>query len=402
MTDDMVRAVPDWINGFMEYTDKLRSPEHYRLWTAHSILGGLMERRIWSWQAGFQCYPNLFILLIAKPGIGKSVSINEAEKLWAECRKVNIGPSGMTKAALIDELNESGHDMIYNGYQYRYYPICLASDEFGILLPEHNLELLNLFNTLYDGKDGFSDRTRKDGKKVVEKPILNLIAGTQPDYLGIILPPTAFGMGFMSRVIMIYATKQKKKRKLFKKDFKPEELRGKLLHDMRIIQKIVGEMELSEEAEEFFEDWYADSDFDAPNHPMLENYNERRSPTLQKLSMIRSMSRDNELIIEVDDVKNALEMLRAAESQMEEVFKEMTSSGDKKYIIDIHRYCFRYCSDNPDGVISEEKLMGYINGKVDVHRSRYFIEALINGGRIKVKGANNVGYRNFIPVEVKD
>ena len=32
-----------------------------------------------------------------------------------------------------------------------------------------------------------------------------MLAGTQPDYLNSFLPPEAWGMGFTSRLIMIYA-----------------------------------------------------------------------------------------------------------------------------------------------------------------------------------------------------
>ncbi|MHA2214231.1 MAG: DUF3987 domain-containing protein [Candidatus Thorarchaeota archaeon] len=119
-----------------------------------------------------------------------------------------MGPSGLTKAALIDHINdECKHEVFYNGKSTGYYPLCLASDEFGILLPDHNTDILNIFNSLYDCKS-LSDRTRKDGLKAVEKPFLTLLAGTQPSYLGLILPPTAFEMGFMSRVIMVHAREE--------------------------------------------------------------------------------------------------------------------------------------------------------------------------------------------------
>jgi hypothetical protein len=119
------------------------------------------------------------------------------------------------------------------------------------------------------------------------------------------------------------------------------------------------------------------------------------------MMMVRSMSRDNDLVIELEDAQFVHQMLLETEDRMPEVFKEMTASGDKRHIVEIHRHVFRHITKNKTDCISEEELVRYIQGKVDVHKARYFLESLVGSGRLKIKGANNAGYRHFIPVEVE-
>jgi hypothetical protein len=84
---------------------------------------------------------------------------------------------------------------------------------------------------------------------------------------------------------------------------------------------------------------------------------------------------------------------------MPEIFKEMTSSPDKRVIEEIHRWCFRYLIANKTDCVPEAKVMNYIQGKADVHRAKYFLSSLTDSGRLRVKGAATPGARMFIPQE---
>lgn len=392
----LVRELPDWIDTFLEYTERVLAPKHFRKWTAYSILSGVVERRIWSMVSGKTCFPNLFILLVAQPGVGKTVSIDEAIKMWVGCQRIRLAPSGMTKAAFIDHINEKSHDFSYNGSSYRYHTLCVASGEFGILLPDYETSFLNVLNDMYDCRDLFEDRTRKDGHKIVERPHLNLIAGTQPAYLKHILPETAFGMGFTARIIMVYGADAVED-DMFAAYMEKGHLKQKLISDLRIIQKLVGPMEPTPEAREFIEDWYRNRKKSAPTHSLLQNYNVRRHLHAQKLAMLSSISRSNELVIEIEDYKSAIDILLKAEDDMPSIFKEMAASEDKKEIEEIHRYCYEYIASKGGETVPEQDLLAFIHERVPVHRTEFFMKALEDSGRIQMAGANIPGRRQFKP-----
>lgn len=67
----------DWISTFLDYTDGLPSPELFRKWAAIGTVAGALERRVWCSTARSKLYPNLFILLVSSPGVGKCLERSE-------------------------------------------------------------------------------------------------------------------------------------------------------------------------------------------------------------------------------------------------------------------------------------------------------------------------------------
>ena len=103
---DRVRILDNWVDSFLEYTSMIPSPELFRRWAAYSAIAGALERRTWIQSSGKILFPNTIILLVSKPGVGKSNAIDEIVKLLVGVGNLNISPDGMTKAALIDQLLE--------------------------------------------------------------------------------------------------------------------------------------------------------------------------------------------------------------------------------------------------------------------------------------------------------
>ena len=105
----------DWIDTFVSYSEGIPSPEIFRLWVAISIVGGAMERRCWMKSARGVLYPNMFILLVAPPAVGKTQAISLAMEIVYASRKgieasavMKIAPSSVTKASLVDAISDAG------------------------------------------------------------------------------------------------------------------------------------------------------------------------------------------------------------------------------------------------------------------------------------------------------
>jgi len=394
------RTLSNWAASFLEYTAIVSSPEIFRRWTAYSILAGALERRAWTRLSGEQFFPNLIVLLVAAPGIGKTQAIKHAASFWAATGLFNIAPSGMTKAAFVDQIGFKLQYFEYNGVTEMYNPMLIAATEFGTLLPDYDTRFLNVVNDIYDCLPFFEDKTRKTGTIKHDKPHVSIIAGTQPQYLGDLLPEAAYGMGFMARVIMIYAGKRVIV-PLFKSPLKREKLRIDLINDLKIIGKLVGEFEWEEEAQDFTEDWNENVEKDAPTHGKLLNYNTRRMYHCIKLAMAVSVSRNDELIITLEDIQFARDMLVEAEKVMPEIFKEMTSSSDAKDLEEMHMFLFGYCNKYEVEIVPEHKLTHFISKRVAVNKIKYFIDTMLISGMMKVEGSDIPGgQRKFRPLHV--
>jgi len=393
------RALDDWVEGFLQYTSMIPSPKVFRRWAAYSTIAGVLERRVWTNMAGKPLHPNLIVLLIAGPGVGKSMAIDEVCEFWVRVGELNVGPSGLTKAALLDQVVSKTKTYTHDGVPCFYNACLLAVSEFGNLLPEYDGRFLNVINDIYDCKPyPYEDRTRSKGMQTIDRAHITIFTGTQPKYFGRILPDAAFGMGFTSRTIMVYAGKGVEV-DLFTETQRDFELRSKLDSDLKQMVKLVGEFEWTDDARDFVESWNRDRHKDAPTHPKLLDYNPRRVMHAVKIAMSISVSRNNKLLMTLDDITKARALLLSAEKLMPQVFKEMTVSQDASEIEEIHIFLFSYCREMKVETVPEHALLHFMSLKVPVNKVDYFIKTMLGAGLIKSEGINLPGKRVYRPME---
>jgi len=384
----------------MDYTSAIPSPVIFRKWAAIAAIAGALERRCWTESAGRLLYPNMIILLVAKPGIGKGMAITEVQDIWKKTGKFNVAPNGMTKAAFVDNLSKKPNNFQdKTGMTYMYNALLLATPEFGTLLPEYDHQFLNVINDVYDCNNIFDDATRGGGTIRVDRPHIFILSGTQPSYLGNILPETAYGMGFTSRIIMIYHGKKVKVRLFGKKTKKNIELQKKLLHDLKLISGLNGEFEWETEAEDYMEEFNADCELDEPKHPKLEGgYNARRVQHVMKITMAECIANGNEMVVKIDHARDAHTLLLEAENIMPEIFKEMIVSSDKKDIDEIHQFMFSYCRNLKVKAVPEHKLTQFMMKRIPVNKIQYFMEYMDRAQLIKMTSLNVIGKRKYEPL----
>lgn len=380
------RKHPCWITGFLDYTANLPSPERFRKWAAISAIAGALERRCWITTGAGPLYPNMFILLVAPPGVGKDFAINPARDLWAATGKLNIAPSAMTHKGLIDHLAESHVNQQFvdsNGKFVNYHSLLLSVPELGVLVPGHDLAFLSSLNDLYNCGTIYEERSRTKGEPLqIENPHIHLIAGTQPKYIGTLFPEEAYGMGFTSRIVMVYWG-EPTKRSLFGINKYDSKTQKSLASDLTSITQVHGEFFLEEDAIAAIEQWHAiDSENDKPLHSKLLHYNARRIMHVLKLSMVYSVARSSNMIITLDDFSKAKETLLEAELAMPEIFKEISSGGQASEMEEAFHFILRIhnASNKP---VPEHKLVHFLASKVPANQITYIIDTMIRSSIIE-------------------
>lgn len=287
-------------------------------------MAGALERRAWTTTSLGQLYANLFVLLVGAPATGKSVSIDMAHEMWTDTGELSVAPSRITRAAFIEKLAERSRTLVLSPSEMvRYHALQVPSAEFGILVPQHDLEWLNTLNELFDARKVFDAHLKGDGKTIIEGPYVNLIAGTQPKYLSQLLPEAAFGMGFTSRLIMVYSAEKNQDYSVFDSPPRDHEMQKALLEDLKSITQIYGEFFWTDGAKEFFEEQNRENFPPVPDHSKLFHYRGRRYVNVLKLSMAFSLSESSDLIVHPRHVREAIDTLQSAERVMPGIFTEM-------------------------------------------------------------------------------
>lgn len=328
-------------------TDAIPSPRPFRLWTAISIVAGALQRRVWTHSLHSYIYPNLYVLLVAPPGIGKTQIINRAAELWRATENLHVAPNSITRAALVDVLARSVVKNVHPGGDFQlFHGLNIAASEFGVLVPAYESEYLSVLNDIFDCPEMFQEERR--GRKEqhdIKYPILNILAGAQPGFLSELLPEHAWSMGFTSRLLMVYSGAQVKI-ELFKAQEPGEAQRyergfAALKSDLLSITSLYGAVSWSPEAEAPFKAWYAEGLPPIPTHSRMQHYNQRRLLYIFKLAMISSASRGADLTIRLEDFQRAQEWLITLEERIPDIFREMSGKSDKVVLDDLHDFIWR-------------------------------------------------------------
>lgn len=391
-----------WIGGFLDYTKHIGSPEIWRRWTALSIIGGALERRCGLRTARGILYPNTFVMLVGPPASGKSIVIEEARAFWTNTAKLFLAPSAITRAGMIDILEESRKTLMTKEGLLVYHPMLVASSEFGNLVPAYEHDWINQLNELYDCGPIFRARTRSLGEKSLEGPYMHIVAGTQPQYLKVLLPEEAFGMGFFSRFILIYAATSEKT-SVLRAPGKSKKLKELLAKDLLEIVSLQGDFEIEPEAESFFEEHYKKDFPPIPEHPKLVHYNGRRVVHILKLAMAISAAKRSDLRIRVEDIKLALIYLHEAEVQMPQIFKEMSTHGFADVNQELWQFAVELWTRTRQPII-ETKLAYFLNGKVPNIHIMPTLMTMVKAGMLKVeqKKVGNATINVYIPTDPRD
>ena len=374
------RRLGSWVDAYEEYTEILPSPPLFRRWAGIFFLAAAMERKIWVRTMGSDLYPGLYVLLVGSPGIGKGQAIHLGETMLRAVPEIHVGPSDMTAASLIDSLNESKRNLIMKGNPplVEFNSLTVISRELGVLIPGWDVSLMNNLTDIYDGFTVDQKRRGKDLRIKIAKPQINLLGACTPAYLSQVMPPGAWDQGFISRTMLIYAG-QRVVRDPFDEvmqNVQMTRLYGDLLHDLKSIATMYGQMSFTTPAAMAIKAWIKGGCEPEPVHQKLQFYNARRIAHLLKLCMICSVSHSNEKVIALEHYSEALSWLVEAERYMPDIFKSMVSGGDSSSMEETWHYAWTLYSKEKRPIL-EHRLIHFLRDRVPAHSVTKVIEVMV-------------------------
>jgi hypothetical protein len=292
-----------------------------------SAIAGALRRKVWIDMVRYKWYPSFYIVFVADPGIvAKSSTADIAMDLLRRVPGVKFGPDSVTWQSLVTSFAGSCESFEWNGDFIPMSPITLLASEYGSLMNLADQDMVNLFITLWDGRDRYDKQTKMSGNDTIEAPWINLLACTTPSWMATNMTKLATAGGLTSRTIYVFA-EAKEAFVPYPDQAAPPNvltLRDNLIHDLEYISlRLVGRITLSEAAREWGEAWYTRlwRELYKPELPdWHKGYIARKQTHLHKLATVLSVSRGDSLIIGPDDLKLADQMLLSVEQDLSKVF----------------------------------------------------------------------------------
>lgn len=394
----------DFIEGYLAYTEGIPSPYLFRLWAGISLVSSALERRVWLETKGGALFPNQYIVLVASPGIGKDQAIMPARQILASAKSpltnkqaFHIAPKSVTKASLIDKLEEAKTVFLADGAPVEYHSLSVIVPEFGVLIAAHDVAFLSVLNDIYTNPPNMDESRRTLSKDVdIIFPQLNILAGGQPSFLAELLPEQAWSMGFTARILLIYSGVAPEFDPFFHSLEEEAKQKVRLANQLRglILQTnslagLYGKVELSVEMIDAVRAWNNAKCPPIPDHTRLQHYITRRLLHTLKLSIVAAVSRSGELKVELEDFERAKTWLLDAEKVMPSVFREMTQKSDTQVIQELHYYAWAIWSKKPEP-IHVSRLIHFLQTRVPAEKVMRVLEIADRSSIVvRIAGSND-------------
>lgn len=342
---------------------------------------------------GRQLFPNLYVMLVGPPGIGKTTAIRESREILVRAG-VPTAPAMVSKEKFLQLYSGVMKAPMYNGIPFIHTSYAVLLDEFSVFLRPNDLEFMTVLTDLYDCQKLFvySTLNRKDDIRI-ENACLNLIGGITPKALGENFGPASIGMGFTARVFMVYS-EDPEKRDLF--SFSTPPAISDVAEDVASIYSEIGELKVSPAGQDYARAWYDSGCTPLPGDSRFAEYNPRRPIHWLKLSMLVAVSKGATLV-EPEHLAEAKELLLEMESMMPLALEHMGANPMATAVKDLHRWMMveHLTKRRP---IGESAIRRFLLNNIPVQYHEATIDNLVTTNLIKVASGIPPG-RTFIPLK---
>ena len=314
------RILKDWIEAFIYAFERKESPTIFKKWTAISVIAAALQRKVYlEWEK--RVFPNFYIVLVGTPATRKNTIIEPGESLLRKLG-ITLTADKITCEALIIELKEALAVIPGQIEDFKEHSSLTAiCKELSIFLRHDDLTFTSALSAWFDSPDVWDYKTKTQGKDNLVYVFFNLLGATTPQLIKNSFSMDTVGGGLTSRFIFVYGREKSCLDPLPMLGDQRRELKEHLLHDLGIINTLVGEFAPTQQYLDLYEEWYVKQvEVPALKDPIFEYYNERRSVHVRKLSMITSAARSNSLILTAADFLDARGLLEECEMDMPKVF----------------------------------------------------------------------------------
>lgn len=320
------------------YTQDLESPQLFIDWTYYGLISAVLRRQVCingrpDMRQSNLIFPNLFLIFVAGPGVGKSIAMSEAkrviqsfdgfDKSGKATSLIRLGPSSVTLEALLRYLN-LGYTT-YNvpkalcgvdGKVYTYASVALMrGEELGTLLREDTHDLVSFLCEGWDCGD-FHRETKTQGVDYIRNMCITLLGACTPEWVRENLSSSILSTGLSARTIFVFGPEKRKRQ--FDIQFSQEQLAAleQVKTHIKNLSQVYGQVIIPPDVMDWCRDWYENKAKPLNPNKKLRDYYERKKIHLMKLAMLIHFADNLSLTLTQNDFDQALDLLARTERDM--------------------------------------------------------------------------------------
>jgi len=296
-----------WLDKVLEYAKESESPKQYFYWAGLAALSGVVRNKVFLDKFYYKLYPNLYVLLIGKSGIRKGIPVALAKQLVSGAKVTRVISGRTSIQKVISELSTAhsiqGGAPLVDSVGY------LSSSEFASFIIQDQAAL-TILTDLYDGHyhpDGWSNMTKVSGNEKLKNVCLTMFGASNEVHFKEAVPENALGGGFIARTVIVYADRKNGINSLTRRPVQSLDI-SELHAYVEKVKAVEGEFKWSDEGRDIYDKWY--TEFNSKVNEDDTGTLERIHDTILKIAMLISLSRKLDLVLEKEDIEEALEQAR--------------------------------------------------------------------------------------------
>jgi len=330
------RLLSDWLNGYLELTNELEAPARLHLWTGLTVMAAALRRRVFMEMTYETVYPNLYVIIVAESAkVRKSAAMDFGRALLMDAvPEVRVMQDSMTSQGLIKALNHKMQVIKDDKIQEELRSdVAIFADEVANLFSYEKIrasQMVIFLTRTYGCPAVYDHTTVKDSIVRLHNLYPVLLGGTDPRNLKV-LPDDAIG-GLTGRLIWVIERERRSNNPGWKRDEKRnlqrELLREYLIHDLRRISNLSGEVAATAEAMDFYDSWYNELSKRDTRDPSTDAFYHRCHTTALRIGQLLSISTSDDLVVNSKHMADAVKLI---EMQLPEIKRVVLWSGNSMY-----------------------------------------------------------------------
>lgn len=383
----------NWIEDVLTATKEVETPVNFIRWSALCSISAVLRNKVYLDKFYYKLYPNIYVLLVGESGLRKGFAPGISKELVRLVGGTRIIAGRNSIQGIIQELSrtttvQNGGPPITHSSAY------INSGEFSTSLVK-DPDALTILTDLYDGHYNPEwKNTLKSGSENLKGVNLTLLGAMNPTHFHDLITNKEITGGFIARTMLVRETKRARRNDLLD----PPENRydvEKLAEYLREINRIEGTFSLSPNAKKEFRDWY--KDFDAESIEDKTGTANRVHDQILKVAMLISVSKKLDKVMEVEDVKEAMDLCLTSGSEAGKITAGSGISVDSSKITIVMQKLLT----SPENKVTRLKLLKDHYGDFSALELDNIIETLENAGAVtRERAGKDVWYK--LKAEVVD
>lgn len=372
-----------FLNDLLEATSESETPKPFIFWAGLSAIAAITKNKVFWDKYFYKVYPNIYVLLVGRSGTRKSFATWTAERLVEAVGNTRVISGRNSIQAIVTDLSRSYH---VEGQTMKDSAAFLVSNEFSNLIID-DPSAMGILTELYDGQyknetAGWTNTLKSSGKEKLKDISLTMLGAMTPAHFKEKITQVSVEGGFVGRTIIVEENRKSHINPLLVPPSKVVNIQELAVY-LKQLAKVSGQTKLTEGASALYEKFYRalQEKIDSGEEDDKAGVANRLHDQVSKIAMLLSLSRSTDLLINEEDITQAINACRLFNANIE----RLTVGSGKSQMAHQQAKIIELLINADGFVMSRAKLLQKLWGDLNASQLDEILQTMLDAEIIETK-----------------